>query len=86
MNENNITELRNVLFDTIRQLKDQSNPIEIDRAKAINETAQTIINSAKVEVEYAKATGSTSATKFLSDSKQTNAGGYTHLVGQRGNR
>lgn len=42
---NNINTLRDTLFDTLRALRDRDNPIEIDRAKAINETAQVIINS-----------------------------------------
>ncbi|TYP71566.1 MULTISPECIES: hypothetical protein [Nitrosomonas] len=51
-NQNNITELRAILFDTLRGLKDKS--IDIEHAKAISDTAQVIINSAKVEADYAK--------------------------------
>ena len=54
----NIDELRRHLFETLAALKDKDKPMEIERAKAVSEVAQTIINSAKVEVEYAKATGS----------------------------
>ncbi|AKH38447.1 MULTISPECIES: hypothetical protein [Nitrosomonas] len=43
-NQNNITELRG--------LKDKS--IDIKHAKAISDTAQVIINSAKIEADYAK--------------------------------
>ncbi len=84
--KNDIVELRSILFDTIRQLKDKSDPLDLDRAKAINETAQVIINSAKVEVDYAKATGHTSSG-FLTDSGTTGKpdGGYTHRIGQRHN-
>ena len=52
---NNITELRTHLFDTLRDLK--AGKMDLDRAKAINDTAQTIINSAKVEVDHIKITG-----------------------------
>ena len=52
---NDVTELRQTLFDTLRDLK--AGTMDIDRAKAINETAQTIINSAKVEADHLKITG-----------------------------
>jgi hypothetical protein len=46
---NDITELRTHLFDTLRGLKDGS--VKVDTAKAINQTAQSIIDSARVEVD-----------------------------------
>lgn len=52
--ENNIETLREHLFATLTALQDKSDPMDIDRAKAISEVSQTIINSAKVEIEYAK--------------------------------
>lgn len=63
---NDIKELRDIMFETLRGVKDGS--IDLDKAKAINGTAQTIINSARVEVDFIKATGQTAAaTSFLSD-------------------
>ncbi|MDZ4049267.1 MAG: hypothetical protein U1D54_03885 [Limnobacter sp.] len=62
-NDNTITGLRDIMFDTLRGVKNGT--IEIDKAKAINDTAQTIINSAKVEVEFLKATGSPASTGFI---------------------
>lgn len=62
---NNIQGLRDIMFATLRGVKDGS--IKVEQAKAINDTAQTIINSAKVEVDFIKATGQASAaTSFLS--------------------
>ncbi|MBC3932010.1 hypothetical protein [Undibacterium curvum] len=61
---NNIETLRSHLFNTLTALNDKDKPMDIDRAKAISEVAQTIINSAKVEVEYAKATGA-AGSNFL---------------------
>lgn len=52
-----INELRSHLFATLRGLQDTENPMDIDRAKAVADVAQVIINSAKVEVEHVKATG-----------------------------
>lgn len=39
--------------------------MDLQRAKAISEVAQTIINSAKVEVEYAKALGESPGGVFF---------------------
>lgn len=64
-----ITELRACLFETLRGLQDTDSPMDIDRARAINETAQTIINSAKVEVEHIKITGKV-GTGFISEPPQ----------------
>jgi hypothetical protein len=52
---NDIAELRSALFETLRNLK--SGDMDIDRAKAINETAQTIINSTKIEIDHMKVAG-----------------------------
>ena len=57
---NDIESLRTHLFDALQGLKDGSVPIE--KAKAISDVAQTIINTAKVEVDYAKATGHKGST------------------------
>ena len=54
---NDISTLRQHLFDTLAALKDKTNPMDIERAKAVPDVAQVIINSAKVEVDYAKTTG-----------------------------
>lgn len=66
---NNITELRSHLFETIAALKDKDKPMDIDRAKAISDVAQVIINSAKAEVDYIKATGGVVESNFLGDPK-----------------
>lgn len=63
MARNKIEDLRNHLFEAIEMLKDGE--IEIDKAKAIADISQTIINSAKVEVDFIKTTGSTRDTGFL---------------------
>lgn len=61
---NDITELRDILFDTIRQLKDKENPLPLDRAKMVGELSQVVINSAKVELEHARLT-KTAGTGFI---------------------
>lgn len=54
---NGITDVRTVLFDTLRALSSKENPMELDRAKEINEVAQTLINSAKVEIDALRVIG-----------------------------
>jgi hypothetical protein len=52
-----LDDLREHLFATLESLRDKQQPMDLERAKAISEVAQTVINSAKAEVEYAKAIG-----------------------------
>lgn len=86
--KNDVTELREILFDTIRKLKDKDNPMDIDRAEAINHSAQTIINTAKVEVDYIRATGAMTQTDFLpvlqiKPVAPLQNGSYVHKIGDR---
>lgn len=60
-----INDLREHLFATLEGLRDKANPMEIDRAKAVSEVAQTIINSAKVEVDHMRVAGNASSTGFI---------------------
>jgi hypothetical protein len=57
VNTGTITELRTELFSALRGLSDKSKPMDIERAKAIADVAQTIINSAKVEVDFVRIAG-----------------------------
>jgi len=59
--KNSLEELRSHLFDVIERLKEGNDPdadpkdcIDIERAKAINNTASAIIHSAKVELDAFK--------------------------------
>lgn len=63
--KNKIEDLRNHLFETLEALKDKEKPMEIDRAKAIADVAQTIINSAKVEVDFLKMHGQGKGSGFI---------------------
>jgi hypothetical protein len=71
--KNKIEDLRNHLFATIESLMDEEKPMDLDRAKAISDVAQTIINSAKVEVEFINKVGGI-GTDFipLDDRKRIN--------------
>lgn len=50
-----LDDLRTALFDTLQGIKDGS--IDLDKARAINEVGKTLIESAKVEVDYLRVTG-----------------------------
>jgi hypothetical protein len=63
---NNINDLRAHLFDALKGLKDGT--MDVGRAKAMSEIAQTIVNSAKVELEFIEATGSKDS-EFLGGEK-----------------
>lgn len=64
--KNKIEDLRNHLFAALEGLSDRDKPMEIDRAMAIAEVAQVVINSAKVEVEFLKLQhGPAKATDFV---------------------
>ncbi|BCF94871.1 hypothetical protein [Paraburkholderia largidicola] len=62
-----ITDLRTHLFDTLTTLKDKEKPMDIERAKAMADVAQVIVNTAKVEVEFLRATGRKQGTGFITD-------------------
>ena len=55
--KNKIEDLRNHLFATLEALQDDDNPIDIERAKAVAQVSQQIIESAKVEVKFIEAVG-----------------------------
>jgi hypothetical protein len=63
--KNRMTDLRNHLFETLEALKDPEKPMDIARAKAISDVAQTVINSAKVEVDFLKASGADLPGEFF---------------------
>jgi hypothetical protein len=52
---NNIDALRATLFATLQAVKDGS--LDLDKARAVNDLAKTIVDTAKVEVDYLRATG-----------------------------
>lgn len=76
--KNTMDDLRNHLFVTIEGLLDTEQPLDLEKAKAINQTAQTLISSAKVEVQFLDVTGQASASPFFQP-KHNNDG----ALGQR---
>jgi hypothetical protein len=72
MPKNKIEDLRNHLFATLEALQDEDKPMEIDRAKTIADVAQVIVNSAKIEVDFIRATGRSQGTGFIPDERLLN--------------
>lgn len=73
MPNNKITDLRNHLFETLERLKDDEEPMDLDRARAIADVARVVIDSAKVEVDFLRVTGGVQSTGFLPDEPEGDA-------------
>ena len=69
--KNKIEDLRNHLFATLEALQDEDNPMDLERAKTISGVAQTLINSAKIEVDHIKVTGARQGTGFIPEGLPT---------------
>jgi hypothetical protein len=63
--KNSIADLRNHIFAAIESVLDTEKPLDVNRAAAVAKLGQVLINSAKVEVEFAEATGLTIADGFF---------------------
>ena len=63
MARNKINDLRDHLFETLVRLKEGD--IDIATAKAMSDVGQVIINSAKIEIDFIRATGSTKDSGFI---------------------
>ena len=63
--KNKVEDLRDHLFITIERLLDEEDPMDLQRAKAISDTAQVIVNSAKTEVDFLKVTGAVEGSGFI---------------------
>ena len=67
--DKDITSLREHLFSTLAGVKDGT--IDLERARAVNEISKTLVDTARVEVEYLRATGG-SESEFLNTAIGTN--------------
>ena len=73
MARNKINDLRNHLFEVIEMLKDdEQNSMTIEKAKAIVDVSQAIINTAKVEVDYIRATDGVKRTNYETEFLNSN--------------
>lgn len=63
--KNTLTDLHNHLFETLEALKDPDNPMDVERAKAVSNVAQTLIDSAKVELKFIELMGRDEHSQFF---------------------
>ncbi|MFM0243840.1 hypothetical protein [Paraburkholderia sediminicola] len=61
-----ITDMREHLMQTLADLRNREHPMDIDRARAVAQVASVLVDSAKVEVDYIKATGAAGDSLFIS--------------------
>jgi hypothetical protein len=52
-----INQLREHLMATLADLRNREHPMEPDRARAVAQVAGVLVDTAKVEIDYLKATG-----------------------------
>lgn len=52
-----IEQMRKHLMETLADLRNREQPMEPDRARAVAQVAGVLVDTAKVEIEYIKATG-----------------------------
>lgn len=60
-----IEDLREHLFAALEALRDEENPMELERAREIANVARVIVDSAKVEVAFLSVTGEPPSTDFF---------------------
>lgn len=91
----NIQEMRQILMDTLKDLRNRENPMEPDRARAISQIASVMVESAKVEVEFCKITQQDESTFFSTSNDESDGstrqipsgtlqripGGIRHTIG-----
>jgi hypothetical protein len=77
---NKIEDLRDLMFDTLKDLRDKEKPMDVERARAIADVAKVIVDSAKVEVDHMKIAGGTSAFLPSPEAEKPAAPGQPRLV------
>jgi hypothetical protein len=69
---NNINTVRQHLLDTLADLRNRANPMEIDRARAVADVARVLVDTARVEIDFIKASGET-GSDFMNPALQADA-------------
>jgi hypothetical protein len=75
-NNPHIDQVRQHLLQTLADLRNREQPMEVDRARAVAQVADVLVDTARVEVDYLKVTGA-EASKFLAGS-DADDGRITH--------
>ena len=68
MSSPHITQVRQSLLDTLADLRNRENPMDVDRARAVAQVAGVLVDTARVEVDYIKACGGKDSSHFLEGS------------------
>lgn len=79
--KNKIEDLRNHLFSALEGLADKENPMPLDRARAIADVAQVIVNSAKVEADLIKHTNGAGSGFIPLEAKPEASGTNVRKIG-----
>jgi hypothetical protein len=69
--KNKIEDLRNHLFATLEALQDKDAPMDLDRARAVAEVANVLVESAKAEVLFLKTTDNVQGSGFFPEDMKT---------------
>ncbi len=69
--KNKIEDLRDHLFAELEDLRDPEKKFDRERTRAVVEVAQTIINSAKAEVDFINAVGASKGSGFIPESPRS---------------
>lgn len=81
--QNNISEVRKMLLEQMAALRNSADPDtmrqEIERGQCLSQIAQVITNTAKVEVDYIKATGQ-EKNPFLETAASTSHGDQQQAI------
>ena len=65
-----IAQVRQSLLDTLADLRSRTNPMDIERARAVAQVASVLVDTAKVENEYLRITGA-DRSDFLEQAPDT---------------
>ena len=57
MSNPHINQVRQSLLDTLADLRNKQQPMDIERAKAVAQVASVLVDTAKVENDYLRITG-----------------------------
>ncbi len=63
--KNKMQDLRDHLFTQLENLADKETDVDLDRIKAMTEISKVLVDSAKVEVAFINATGTSQTTGFI---------------------
>ena len=67
--KNKVSDLRDHLFETLEALKDEEKPMDIDRAKAICNVADKLIDTARVEVKFMEVVDASEVPEFFAQQR-----------------